>query len=380
MLVVTWGWSNCPFALALPTERTEAILHGLVEAFEFFGCVPRELWWDNPRTVVPHVLVGRSRQVHQRYQALASHYRFEALFCLVRRPQEKPRVEGRVQFLQQDWATPVPQVQDLAALNTHLHACCLRERERQQAGRIETIGVRFAQEQAQALALPPRRFDACILRPAKVDKYQTVHFDRNRYSVPRVYAYGTVTVKGYVDHVEVVANGQVVARHARSYGQHEQILEPLHYLASLGRRPAALDHANVFRDWQLPALFGLVRKSLEQAHGATTGARQYIRVLQLLAEHPMERVLGALELSQRQGSYDVDVISQRVRRLAQCNDIGMSQADATCPSPLRSIQVTMPNLRQFDQLLTREEVTHDRCEHPVGENQLEAIALAGHAC
>ena len=48
VLVTTWAYSNCPFAIALPSERTEAILHGLVEAFSFFGCVPQELWWDNP--------------------------------------------------------------------------------------------------------------------------------------------------------------------------------------------------------------------------------------------------------------------------------------------------------------------------------------------
>ena len=42
--VVPWSYSNCPFAIALPTERTEAILAGMVQAFEFFGCVPREAW------------------------------------------------------------------------------------------------------------------------------------------------------------------------------------------------------------------------------------------------------------------------------------------------------------------------------------------------
>src|SRR6185437_11883766 len=51
VLMATWAYSNCPFALALPTERTEAILHGLVEAFTLFGCVPHELWWDNSKTV-----------------------------------------------------------------------------------------------------------------------------------------------------------------------------------------------------------------------------------------------------------------------------------------------------------------------------------------
>ncbi|HLJ92937.1 MAG TPA: IS21 family transposase [Gemmataceae bacterium] len=114
VLLLTWAYSNCPFAIALPSERTEAILHGMVEGFTFFGCVPREVWWDNPKTVVPHILVGRQRQLHERYQALSSHYTFEPLFCRVRQPQEKPHVEGRVRHLQRDWATPVPQMRDLA--------------------------------------------------------------------------------------------------------------------------------------------------------------------------------------------------------------------------------------------------------------------------
>ena len=39
-LVTTWAYSNAPFVLALPFERTEAMLEGMVEAFEFFGACP----------------------------------------------------------------------------------------------------------------------------------------------------------------------------------------------------------------------------------------------------------------------------------------------------------------------------------------------------
>jgi hypothetical protein len=47
-LVAAWAYSNAPFVLALPFERTEAILEGMVRAFEFFGAVPREVWWVIP--------------------------------------------------------------------------------------------------------------------------------------------------------------------------------------------------------------------------------------------------------------------------------------------------------------------------------------------
>ena len=55
-LVTAWAYSNAPFVMALPFERTEPILEGMVAAFEFFGAVPKEVWWDNPRTVATLIL------------------------------------------------------------------------------------------------------------------------------------------------------------------------------------------------------------------------------------------------------------------------------------------------------------------------------------
>src|SRR5262249_27447338 len=157
-------------------------------------CVPRELWWDNPKTIAAQLFVGRERRLNERYQALVSHYAFLPLFCLARRPQEKPRVEGRVRHLQRDWATPVPRVHDLAELNTHLRACCARDRDRIQQGQTESIGQRFSREVPQAPALPAYPFDPCLWQPDKVDKYQTIRVDTNRYSVPRTAAFQNVSV------------------------------------------------------------------------------------------------------------------------------------------------------------------------------------------
>ena len=46
VLIGIWSYSHYPFAIALPDERCGSILHGTLCAFEFFGCVPAELWWD----------------------------------------------------------------------------------------------------------------------------------------------------------------------------------------------------------------------------------------------------------------------------------------------------------------------------------------------
>jgi transposase len=354
-LVATWAYSNAPFVLAVPFERTEAVLEGMVAAFEFFGAVPREVWWDNPRTVAALILQGRERRPHPRYAALASHYLFDPLFCMPARGNEKPDAESTVKAVQRRFATPVPHVANLEELNTFFLDRCIAERTRvvqSLLGPFE-IAARFAEECAAAMPLPTHRFDPCAIHPAvAVDKYQTVAYDTNRYSVPRPFAFQMVTVKGYVDQVVIVAQGQSIARHARSHARHTMVLDPLHYLATLGRKPGALDHAPVFRDWELPACFADFRVELEGHHGALAGSRRFARVLQLLGEHPMTRVSQAIEACRREHLFSAEAVVQRTHSLATIEAAtrgGVPTSSEATAVP--QVHVPLPDLSRFNQLL-----------------------------
>ncbi len=383
VLILVWSYSNAPFAIALPTQRTEAILEGMTQAFEFFGCVPKEVWWDNPKTVAQALLVGRERKLNGRYAALASHFAFEPLFCLPARGNEKPVVENRVKTLERKWSTPVPQVQDLEELNAYLRERCVRDRERVSSGKTETIGVRFEQDVAAAASLPQRRFDACLHQDVKVDKYQFARFDNVSYSVPRHCAFQTMTVKGYVDRVEIVHQHVVVATHARSYESQDQVLDPRHYLTTLERRPAALDHSNVYRNWKLPAVFLELRGRLEERHGIRAGVRQYVRVLQLLASHPQSRVQSAIEQLRGPEGADADRIIRRVERAAERarQSPGDLQETSHARSALHdeglrnevlSVQVPVPDLHQFDRLLSTSPVLSPQSQGSTDDELREA--------
>jgi transposase len=354
-LVTTWAYSNAPFVLALPFERTEAILQGMVAAFEFFGAVPKEVWWDNPRTVATLIHLGRERQLQPRYAALASHYVFSPLFCMPARGNEKPDAEGTVKAVQKRFATPVPRVADLEELNSFFRKCCEAERDRvvQSLSGPFLIKDRLAEDLASAAPLPGHRFDPCVIKPAlAVDKYQSVAFDCNRYSVPRRYAFEMVTVKGYVDRVEIVAKGQVVATHERSLAKQTMILDPLHFLAALDRKPGALDHAPVFRDWKLPACFAGFRGELEGLHGALSGSRRFVQVLQLLGEHPMSRVTQAIEACRRDQLLSAEAVIQRTRSLAAIEATKRHTEVHSETYATSQINVPLPDLSRFDQFLS----------------------------
>jgi transposase len=389
VLLVTWAWSYCPFAIALPTQRTEAVLHGLVQAFNFFECVPRELWWDNPTTVAVQILAGRQRRLQERYLALASHYNFEPLFCMPARGNEKPHVENRVKDLERRWATPVPRARDLADLNVYLLQCCCADFERRVKGQVETIGQRFRQERALALPLSPVAFDACIAQAVKVDKYQTAAFDNNRYSVPHAFAFRSVTVKGYVDRIVIVDREHVIAQHQRSYASGQEVLDPRHFLSTLERKPGCLDHSQVFRHWQLPAAFTWLRQALTEQHGLYAGTRQFIRVLVLLEHHPEERVAQAIDDCRGHTAVAVEAILQRVQLSARreetnlveirCPEVQPNTLDALAgrfPRVAAHSYVPLPNLRSFDALLSGRGESH--VDSLVAEDQLEIVAAADH--
>ena len=219
--------------------------------------------------------------------------------------------------------------------------------------------------------------------------------------MPRHCAFQTVSVKGYVDRVEFVFNGAVVATHSRSYQKGEQVLEPLHYLVALKRRPAALDHSNVYRNWRLAAVFDELRQRLENRHGLRAGAKQYVRVLQLLAQHPMQRVKQSIEQLRGPEGADADLIIRRVERSAaavhysvESSGAILSEEEVSRPEVL-SVEVPCPSLNHFDQFLPSScegdndherpkenpsEEIPKRSESTAVEKQPEAVKITNDKC
>ena len=106
--------------------------------------------------------------------------------------------------------------------------------------------------------------------------------------------------------------------------------------------------------------FADLRERLEQRHGPSAGARQYVRVLQLLADHPVRRVHRAVESCR--GSQDLDAgrIIQHTHRLAgqeakEAESQTWTSSDLPNPDDaLSRVQVPLRGLNHFDEFLSPE--------------------------
>ena len=76
-----------------------------------------------------------------------------------------------------------------------------------------------------------------------------------------------------------------------------------------------------------------------------SGAKHYIRVLQLLREHAVEQVQRAIEQSRTEAGFDIEALLQRVRRQGT-GSVGVAASlDLSCQSAaVRAVQVPEPDV------------------------------------
>jgi transposase len=309
--VMVLPYSDVFFVMAFERECTESYWEGHSRAFEFFGGVPRRISYDNSRVMVSKIISSRERKLTDGFLQLQSHYLFREHFCRVARPNEKGVVEGVVKFARLNFFVPVPQADDLDELNKKLASMCNDDMERCLRGKSGTKAERIVEDRQVFLPLPPCAFDACRKQPTRANSLSLVRFDDNDYSVPVAYAHHEILIKGYVDRVTLCHGPRVIAEHQRSWGKEGVFFNYLHYLPLLERKPGSLDYARPLSGFDFPECFNLLRRRLiaeQPKEGA--GIREFIKVLRLLEDYPMDRVKRAVEKGLGMRAYCRDAIVQ----------------------------------------------------------------------
>lgn len=313
-------YSSKFFVCALPSERSEGLYASHIDAFEYLEGVPERIRYDNMKQAVGKILKGKNRQEQSLWVAFRSHFLFEADYCTPGKGQEKGGVENLVGYVRRNFLVPMPEVADFAELNAYLLGCCERDAgERNRWG--NTVHELWLEEKEKLRPLPKNMPEACVPVAAKVNRRQMVRFANNWYSVPPHYVGKSVIVKAFVFQIAIALADTVIAVHERSYDRDEEVLDPHHYLPVLLRKPGAFDRATPILTWPLPPVYDTYRRRLKERHEGSRGVKEYIRILMLLKDHPVDEVTAAVEktLSYGISSYDgvINLLSQAHQSLPE---------------------------------------------------------------
>lgn len=169
-LVVVLGYSRLLWLRFYERQDMWTLFRGLEEAFAFFGGVPRELLFDQMKSVITRDLrlLGGQLVINEEFLRFAKHWGFKARACRPYRAQTKGKVERPISYIRDNFVYGREFLGD-----PHLDAERERWQERTANVRLhattkERPRERFEQGERHLLqALPERPYRSLVLLPPK---------------------------------------------------------------------------------------------------------------------------------------------------------------------------------------------------------------------
>jgi len=307
--------SRMRFCVAFARQELPMLIAAHIKAPDFFGGLCLRGIYDNAKTVVDKIGRGKERVFNQRFLQLASHYLFEPQACTPASGWEKGQIENQVKSNRQSVFVPRLRFESLVELNAHLADQMIVEAHNNRHPEFsdKTVWQVFEEERLY-LRKQTSPFDGYLTEERRVSSDCLVHFDRNRYSVPCEYAGKLVSVRVYAERLVLAVDGRAVAEHEREFGKGRHVLNPVHYLALLERKPGALRNGRPFREWDLPAPIEAVRESIQSY---PDWDRQMTRILSAIPHYGLEAVSVACETALESGVVNQSVVLNHLSRLTE---------------------------------------------------------------
>jgi transposase len=298
--------SRMLFARAYPRETQEMVFDAHDRAFAFFKGTCRRGIYDNMKTAVEAIFVGKDRLYNRRFLQMCSHYLIDPVACTPASGWEKGQVENQVGLVRERFFTPRLRFKTLDELNDWLLDKCVAYAKAHHHPELteQTVWEVFEAERPKLVPYAGR-FDGFHAVPAAVSKTCLVRFDNNKYSVAANAVGRPVEVYAYADRIVIRQDGRVVGQHPRSFGRGETIYDPWHYVPVLARKPGALRNGAPFKDWVLPAAMERIRRKLADADD---GNRQMVNILTAVLTDGLSAVEAACAEAITQGVHSADVV------------------------------------------------------------------------
>jgi transposase len=236
-------YSRGAFARFTLDQRMDSFLRSHAEAFERFDGVPRQILYDNLKSVVLE-RVGDHVRFHDALLDFAGHYHFLPRPCAPYQPHEKGSVERFISYVRRSFFEARRFV-DLDDLNAQL-ARWLDERAHARVHPTDperrSVRELFDLERARLLPLPEHPPSTERVEVASSGKQPYVRFDTNDYSIPHVLVGEPLSLRASEHRVRVFEQDELVAEHDRCWGRRQTIEDVAHIdaLAAQKRRAAEL--------------------------------------------------------------------------------------------------------------------------------------------
>ncbi|MCH5645691.1 IS21 family transposase [Gordonia sp. ABSL49_1] len=232
-LVITAVYSRHTFVWLTHSQTLDAVIAGCQGAWEFFDGVFAVIIPDNMKPIVTQADAVNPR-LSRGWLDYAAHAGFITDTARVRTPQDKPRVERTIQYVQKNfWAGET--FTDLDHAQQAARAWCAHTAGMRVHGTTaaQPAAVFAAEEHQHLLPVPQQSYDVPVFKQVKVHKDFHACVGKALYSLPETWIGTTVDVRADTETVKFYHRGELIKQHPRQ-GAGGRSTDPADYPADLG--------------------------------------------------------------------------------------------------------------------------------------------------
>ena len=347
--VMVLSWSRATFARFTLDQTLESFLRCHVEAFQALQGVPREVLYDNLKSVVLE-RQGELIRFHPQILELSGHYHFAPKPVAVGRGNEKGGVERRIRDVRESFFA-ARRLTTLQRLNSEVDQWIeeIVHARRVPRDDARTVAEALNEERERLLPLPEHPFSCDRVQSIRSGKTPYVRFDGNDYSIPHELVRKPLTLVASDATIRLLDGDQEVARHERCWDKRQQI-ESEQHLAGLSKsKRMAREQRGRNR---LVAVCPHAMAFLEQIalHGGHLGAAT-TRLLHLLDQYGAEELDTAVAEATQRGAFAAGAVAHVLeqRRRAQGGPIPLNPVLPNDPR-VRDQIVGQHRLERYDHL------------------------------
>lgn len=242
LAVFTSAYSNYRYAFIYHRQDTLSFMESHVRFFEITGGIFREMVYDNMRVAVAKFVGPHEKEPTKALLQLRGHYQFQHRFCNAYRGNEKGHVERSVEYIRRKAFGLKDDYIDLKTAQAQLEITLKRLNGTKQSGIGQTADELFSKEKEALYRLPAARLTCSEEVELRVDKYATISYGTNRYSVPDylVGKFVEANIQSEKLQIHHQNKNKAVATHERCFGKHQWVVDIEHYLSTFKKKPGAL--------------------------------------------------------------------------------------------------------------------------------------------
>ena len=330
-------------------------LRGHVDAFAFFGGVPRVLLYDNLKSAVLERR-GDIVRFNPRVQEIAAHYHFEVRPVAVARGNEKGRVERAIRYIRDGFFAARTYI-DLADLNRQAYEwITTRSAERKWVeDPSRTVRDAFDDERGKLLKLPDEPFPAHERLDVEVGKTPYARFDLNDYSIPHDRTQRTLTVLADLDTVRIAEKNEVIATHVRTWDRGQQVEQPEHLARLVAEKKRARQHSGLDRlSKAAPSSQAFIRCLAERNQNIGSNTSRLLQLLDAVGGDALEDAL--VDVLERD-TIHIGAVRQVIDRQRSERGLPLALTIPLTPSEHSDLVVTPHALATYDAL--KKDENHD---------------------